>query len=215
MEFIKNNKGIVVIAGVVVVALVAVMGIYGYFNGLRNEGIRREAALVAQYQDNQNELSNYIVSFKESLGIAEQGADKIDQILLDAVKGRYDGAMEPGTGGEMFSAISEAYPDLTATTESYAKVQDLVVSGRAAYKNKQSLLLDKIRSYETWKESGFIQSSAINALGFPSERMEVRIGERTLTGDAALNEMKSLVLVSDAVESYETHTTEPLITPEG
>ena len=215
MEFIKNNKGIVTIAGVVVVALVAVMGIYGYLNGLRNEGIRREAALVAQYQDNQNELSNYIVSFKESLGIAEQGADKIDQILLDAVKGRYDGAMEPGTGGEMFSAISEAYPDLTATTESYAKVQDLVVSGRAAYKNKQSLLLDKIRSYETWKESGFIQSSAINALGFPSDRMEVRIGERTLTGDAALNEMKSLVLVSDAVKSYETHTTEPLITPEG
>ena len=208
------KQRIVQIVAVAAVVLIAVVSFVSSLNDVRNEGISREASLVAQYQDNQNELSNYIISFKETMGVADRGSEKIDQILLDAVKGRYDGAMDPGDQGSLFSAITEAYPDLTATTESYAKVQDFVISGRAAYKDKQTLLLDKIRTYEVWRDSGFVHSTLVKIVGFPSERLEIHIGDKVLTGDAALEEMKTLVLISDATDAYNTHTVDPLITSE-
>ncbi|WP_422390166.1 hypothetical protein [Arthrobacter sp. N1] len=61
--------------------------------------------------------------------IADKGSAQLEEVLTAAVQGRYDGATDPGTGGARLSAITEAYPDLTASTESYAKVQDQVASG--------------------------------------------------------------------------------------
>lgn len=200
-------------AAVLVIVIVAV-SFLGYINGIRNEGIKQENALEAQYQNNQNELSTYITSMTESLGVADKGANKLKEVLTEAVKGRYDGEMEPGTGGAMFSAISEAYPDLTATSESYAKVQDLVVSGRTAYKNQQTKLLDQIRAYETWSESGIFRNMVVDMLGFPSKSLEARVGDTVYTGEEALQQMKRLVLTNDAVTSYETGETAPLIEPE-
>lgn len=205
---------IALIIGIPLVLLVVIaVSIFGYVNSVRNEGIRQEAALVAQYQDNQNELSTYILQFNESLGIADRSSERLNTILSEAIKGRYDGNMEPGTNGSMFSAIAEAYPDLTASTESYEKVQDLVVSGRNAYKNKQSMLLDRIRVYETWSESGLVKSQVVNSLGFPSDRLEARVGQDVARGVDALDRMKTLVLVGEAIESYETGTTDSLIKP--
>lgn len=48
-------------------------------------------------------------------------------------------------------------------------------------------------------------------LGFPSDRMEIRIGSETLEGKEALDRMKQLVLVGEAVEAYETGEQDPLI----
>lgn len=206
------KKGLFIGAPLVLLLIVGI-SIFGYTNNVRNEGIRHEAALVAQYQDNQNELSTYILQFNESLGIADRQSERLNTILVEAVKGRYDGNMEPGTGGSMFSAITEAYPDLTASTASYEKVQELVISGRNAYKNKQSMLLDRIRVYETWSESGLIRSSVVDSLGFPSERLEARVGGDVARGRDALDRMKTLVLVGEAVESYETGTTDSLLKP--
>lgn len=208
-------KKILWIGTPILVLVIFALSIYGSVNSVRNEGIRHEAALVAQYQDNQNELSNYILKFNESLGIADRQSERLNTILVEAVKGRYDGNMEPGTSGSMFSAIAEAYPDLTASVESYAKVQDLVVSGREAYKNKQSMLLDRIRVYETWSETGLIKSQVVDMLGFPSDRLEARVGNTVLRGEDALDRMKTLVLVEEAIESYETGTTDPLLVPKG
>ena len=214
--FLKYAKQKTVqIVAVIAVILLLVIGFVSSLNGVRNEGISREASLVAQYQDNQNELSNYIISFKETMGVADAGSDKIDKIITDAIKGRYDGAMEPGDKGSLFSAIAEAYPDLTATTESYAKIQDFVISGREAYKNKQSVLLDKIRTYKVWRDSGYVHSTLVKIAGFPSDRMEVHAGDTVFTGNAALKEMETLVLISDATDAYKTHTVDPLITSKG
>lgn len=212
MDFLKNNKGLVI--GAAVIAVLAIIGasFYSSINSTKNTLITKEQALVAQYQSNQNELSTYILQFKESLGVADAGSDKLNEILAAAISGRYDGAMEPGTSGSMFSAISEAYPDLTATAESYAKVQDLVVSGRAEYKNSQNLLLDKIRDYKTWTESDFMRSFIVkNVLGAPTDSMKVSVGQNTFRGLDALDKMEQLVLTGDAITAYETGTTEPLI----
>lgn len=216
MEFVKKYKKLIVGAAIALVLIIVGSSLLGWVNDTRNTGIQKETALVAQYQDNQNELSGYILKFNESLGIADRQSNKLNDILLDAVKGRYDNdsSLNPGTGGSMFSAITEAYPDLTATSEVYAKVQDLVVSGRDAYKNKQSLLLDRIRDYNSWRETDLARSWLVDTLGFPSDNLKVTVGNNTYRGLDALDQISRLVLTEDAVTAYETGTQDPLLTPE-
>ena len=102
-----------IISGAILGALVlGAIGIYGYANGLQKEGVARETELNAQYLDNQNELSTYISKFYETVGIANLKSDKMDQILLDAVKGRYEGHTSAQVGqGQLFSAINFTRPE--------------------------------------------------------------------------------------------------------
>lgn len=126
--------------------------------------------------------------------------------------------MQPGTSGSMFSAITEAYPDLTSTTEAYQKVQDLVMVGRKSYQNQQGLLIDKIREYDRWRNSDYINVTLINWIGVPTKILTINTQKDgqpvTLTGEAALNEMRNLVLVKEANDAYDTGVIEPLITPD-
>ena len=217
MEFVKKYKVLLALAVVVLLIFIAVASMFSYVNNIRNDGISKENSLIGQYSDNQNELSSYILTFNETLGIADKQSSKLNDILLEAVKGRYDNdtSLEPGTGGSMFSAISEAYPDLTATTATYAKVQDQVVSGRKAYKLQQTLLLDKIRDYNDWKKKGIVKSFVVkNILGFPSDDLVVTAGNQTFRGQAALDQISTLVLTDEAIEAYQTGTQDPLITPD-
>lgn len=215
MDTLKKFKNLIIVGAIALVLLIIAGSIFGKVDTLRNEGIARETQMVAQYKDNQNILSTYIVTFNETLGIADRQSEKLNNILLDAVKGRYDNdtSLQPGTGGQMFSAITEAYPDLTATSEIYSKVLDQVNSGRNEYKNAQSKLLDLIREYNTWRETGFIESTINDMLGFPGDNLRVTDNGQTYTGQAALDRIERIVLTQDAVDSYETGTTEPLITP--
>lgn len=210
----KMGKGLIATIGIIVVVVIVAFSIFGTINSTRNEGIKQENALEAQYRSNQNELSTYILTIKESLGIADKGNNKIDEILSNAIQGRYDGNMDPGTGGSMFSAITEAYPDLTANIKMYEKVQDAVVSGRAAFKNQQNKLLDMVANYENWLQSGIVRSTVVKMIGFPSGTLEARVGDTVYTGQDALNKMKQIVLVKDATVSFETGETAPLIEPE-
>ena len=199
---------------VVLVFLVAVSGTYAYLNGVRNEGIGYETKLNAQYPDNQNELSNYASSYTEQIGVANLKSEKMDQIILDAVKGRYenkDGNAVFGKGSPFFSAIVEAYPNLDLNV--YDKSVSFVAAGREAYKAKQTKLLDEIRVYDKWRTSGYVQHYVISWMGFPGVILEARIGKKVLRGQEALDQMKLIVTTSGTREAYETGTMEPLKPP--
>lgn len=208
------SKGVITAIAIAVVALIAAISLFSTFNSVQKEGKGQENRLEAQYKANQNELSTYILQFKESLGVADKGTGKLDEVLANAVAGRYDGSMEPGNSGQLYSAITEAYPDLTATTESYAKVQDLVVSGRAEFRNQQNKLSNMISTYESWMDSGLIHSKIVKMSGFPSDSLEARIGNDVYKGEEALEKMKQQVLAEEATTAYETGTTAPLIEPD-
>lgn len=199
------------IAGAVVVVLFI---IYGYANGIRNEGITRERQLGAQYLDNQNWLSAYISGFYEQAGVLRAQSDVLDQILLDAVKGRYDDGGF-AVGSPMFAAIVEAYPEagVAELMANWGKLQDYISAGREGYRNQQSKLLDMLRGYDTWRETGFVKSTVARVLGFPSNSLEARVGEMVLTGEFARQKMYQIVLTSEAIKAYETGTMEPLKVP--
>lgn len=212
MTFVKNHKGLVIGGAIVALLLIIVVSFISSVNGTRNTLIQKEQALVGEYKANQNELSTYTNQVTESLGVADAGNDKVGQILKDAISGRYDGNMKPGTGGSMFSAISEAYPDLTKNTAMYEKVQDQVIAGRNAYKNTQNKLIDRARDYETWIQSDLMRSFIVkNILGAPTNDLKITIGQNTLRGQDALDKLSQPILSGSAVTSYETGVTDPVI----
>ena len=206
------SKGLLIGGAILVALVIGIVSIFGYVNGLQKTGVQYETALNAQYLDNQNELSSYKASFYEQIGVANLKSDKMDQILEDAVKGRYEGKMDPGTSGSLFSAIAEAYPDISGLNI-YDKIIDHIKAGREAYKQKQSKLLDMLRGYDQWRQSGIIQSRVISAMGYPSNALRAQIGTNAKYGQAALDQMYVIVLTSDTVKAYETGIDEPLQVP--
>src|SRR5262245_58567300 len=102
------------LAGVILAVLLVFVG-YQQLNGVHQARADYENGLNAQYVSNQNELSSYISGFYEQLGVAKLKSQKLNDILLAAVKGRYDakGSAAQVGKGQLFSAISEAYPELT------------------------------------------------------------------------------------------------------
>lgn len=202
------------IGGVLLILLITILSVYGTINSARGGAITRENAIVAQYGDNKAELSKNILIINETLGIADRQSDVLNEILADAVQGRYDGDLQPGTGGTMFSAIAEAYPDLTATSESYQKVQDAISSQRESFKKQQSKLIDMIRDYKTWTTADLFRSWVLDTfVGTPTDKMEIEHNGETLTGQRALDQASKIITTSDAEEAFETGTQEPIITP--
>lgn len=207
-------KKLIVFSGCALVLVIAIIIGYSTVNGARSGAIQRENRIVAQYQDNQNELARYILSFNEALGIADRQSETLNTIISDAVQGRYDGALEPGTGGSLFSAIAEAYPDLTATTETYAKVHDFVISGREAFKNQQSKLIDIVNEYKTWTTSDIWRSFILDTfVGTPTDLMVIEEGGQTYRGQDALDRASRVIITPEVEDIYDSGTQGPLITP--
>ncbi|OGN01679.1 MAG: hypothetical protein A3I26_03515 [Candidatus Yanofskybacteria bacterium RIFCSPLOWO2_02_FULL_43_10] len=192
------------------------VSLYGYANGVRNNLVSQETALNAQYQDNQNELGNYEVAFYEQTGLANLKSEKMDKIISDAVKGRYEGKdgqpVERGQGGAFFSAMVEAYPDLRGQLDVYDKIISFVASGREAYKAKQSKQLDMLRAYESYRQTGWVRSLFVNWIGYPSLRAQ--IGQKVVRGTDALSQMELIVTTETTNQSYESGKMKALTVPE-
>lgn len=207
------NIGLVVVLVLAGMLVVGGLWFYGYVNALRTESINRETQLSAQYQSNQNYLSTYISGFYEQLGVANLKSDKLDQILTDAVKGRYEGSGGFSADGAFFAAVVEAYPD-TKELGVYDRIVDYVAGGRTGYREIQDKLLDMLRSYDAWRGDGIIQSQIIaGVLGIPSDRLEARLPSGDFISMEARRKMYEIVLASDAQKAYETGTMDPLQVP--
>lgn len=211
----RGGKIAVIVSLTLVVTLCAtIFGLYGFVNSTWNEGIGLEKQLTAQYLDNQNYLSAYVSGFYEQAGVLQVQGDVLDSILLDAVKGRYeDGGF--AVGSPMFAAIVEAYPEagVAELIANWGKLQDFISAGREGYRAQQSKLLDILRRYDTWRETGLVRRIVVRNLGFPSNNLEARVGEMVFTGEPARDKMYQIVLTSQALAAYESGTLDPLQIP--
>lgn len=196
--------------------LLLLLILFPWYNSLRNQGIDQVNVLNATYQSNQNELSQYAASFYEQIGVVQAKSDKMDQIIKDAVSGRYDNgssAVEAVRGGSFFSAVVEAYPQLGGL-DVYDKVVTFVQGGREAFKNKQNILLDQIRTFDSWRQKGIIRSRLVS-FSDPMQRLEARIGTTVVRGQAALDQMKLIVTDAATNKAFQTGQGAPLTIPAG
>ncbi len=201
------SKGLIITLGVIAAIVIGGLSFYGKINSEYNAGMAQEVSLSRRYQDNQVQLDTATKKIVESVGLANLKSDKLRQIISEAVKGRYEGKMQPGTGGAMFSAISEAYPQIDLSI--YDKIVDLVNAEREAFKGAQSILLDELRSYETWKATGIIRQFFV-AKYFPSTNLKARVGSRVVTGAAALEQMHLIVLSQGTEDAFNNGKQEPI-----
>lgn len=207
---LKNTKVLVALGLVIILGFMAII-LFAKFNGAQKTMVDKETRVSAQYSDCQDNLSNYIAKIKEALGVADRASAALDTVLTDVVKGRYEaGSTANPSGGSAFSAMVEAYPDLNGITINYENVQSAIFAGRDGFKNCNTMLLDRVRDYTSWKDSGLIASKINSMVGAPSDNLEARVGAETLTGSAALKAIKRLPLTSEAQNAYETGTMDPM-----
>ena len=199
------KKALIIGGAAVAVVLLLVVGVVAKINSVQKDAIGRETTLSAQYDANRIKLSQIKTTFYSSLDVANLKSDKMDQIIEDAVKGRYDGntSAKPGTGS-LFSAIVEAYPDLSNNLNLYDKIVDFLMTERKEYAQQQTKLRDMIREYDTWRKSGVLHRFWVGLAGAPTDALEAPANGVTLTGEAALQQMKRLVIHSGAQEAYDT-----------
>ena len=201
------RKGLII--GLVVAGVIGFGGIsvYSKVNSEYNAGMSMETRLSEQYQRNQAQLDASTKKIVESVGIANLKSEKMRQIISDAVKGRYEGKMEPGTGGAMFSAIQEAYPQLDLAI--YDKIVDLIATERETFKQAQSKLLASVQQYKQWKNTDIIRQWFV-AKYFPSDNLEARIGTKVVTGAAALEQIQLLVTSQGTDDAFNSGKQDPL-----
>lgn len=209
-KFLSSTKMLISL-GVVVILFLTMMITYSAFNGNQKTMVNKESRLSAKYQDNQNVLSAYKATIKEALGVADRSTEAQNEVLENAIRGRYtDGSSAKPGSGSAFSAILEAYPDVSKVSVSYEKVQSAIFAGREAFKNQQTALLDLLRDYDTWRNSGFIHSKIVSMVGAPSDNLEARIGKQVVTGKSALAQMKLIVTTADTKEAFDSGDDVPL-----
>jgi hypothetical protein len=210
----KSLIALIIGGGLFAALIVGGFSLYGYVNSQYNAGKNLEIGLNTQYLDNQNELSTYISSFYEQVGVANLKSDKMDKILTDAVKGRYDGKDSKAQvgQGQLFSAIVEAYPDLQNNLNIYDKIVDFIRAGREAYKQKQTKLLGMLQAYDSWRTDDIIRSWFVGKY-FPSSALEARIGTNVKRGEEARNQMWLIVTTQSTSDAYNTGHMDPLQVP--
>lgn len=212
---LRANRGLTIGLAAALVFVLAALSVFGTFNRIQKDGVARETRLTSQYADNQNELATLISNFYEQLGIADAKSGKMDAILSNAIRGRYDDTgveFGGGSAGAMFSAMVEAYPNLEGL-DIYDQVATTVAGGREAYKQKQTKLLDMLREYDTWAESGIIHAKLVDMAGRPGDTLRAPVGDQILTGPTAREQMYRIVLNQQARDAYESATLEPLQVP--
>ena len=199
---------IIIVGGSAVVTLLSVLAIFNYRISVENEGEVLQQRVEQVYASAQNSLSACLDQGQVAAQVADAEFDRLKDVLSAAVSARYVDAQGNSTsaeeavgGGALFSAVVEAYPDIDS--ESFERLQDVVVGCRDEFQNDQDRLLSEVAKLEEWRQTGNIWSDGIRQ-GFPTDELRV-IDFATgveLRGEAALELMRRPVLVSDARDAY-------------
>jgi hypothetical protein len=208
MKWLGLGCGGLILAGLAA-AVIGGIALFKYASQVQSEGAAKEANLSAQYSKDQNEYSNYGASVVESLGVAETKMDKVKELVVAYVSGR-----KVEGSGKLVTAVAEAVPDL-GSAAIYDKIVDAVIEGRKKFKDQQDKMLDAIRDYETWSNSGLIRPMCLRWYGFPTHNLRATIGGQDFYGQEALSKMRSIVTTAQTQRVFMTGIDEPVIQPRG
>ena len=200
LEAIKKFKWFGVVGAVLLLGLL-------YFvisNSVTNDGNKKQQDLITYYNDTTNILSDCLVKTKQSVGATKAQTDALDKVITDAVKGRYSGntSAKPG-GGSLFSAIAEAYPDTSGLSKSFQDVMIIINGCRTDFRDSQAILQRGVTQFNQWRTGSF-KVRTFGGKKYPNEDLEITVASKSVTGKAALKQMRTLVVVEDAQSGRDT-----------
>ena len=200
------TTGLILLLAVVAALAVVGMSLYGYAVSINNQAVAYETRLSTEYRSVQVEVSNYVSTFYEQTGLAKAKSEKMDNIIRGAIEGRFGD--DPKQGQALLNAVSEAYPD-TKGLDIYDKILPTVAAGREGIRNKQNQLLDEARSYDSWRKQGVFRRYVLSGV-YPSKDLSIKVGDRMIYAQEALDHLKEPVVTSSTSTAFETGKMEPL-----
>ena len=168
---ILKNKLVLIGGAVSVVLIILAISLVGSYNSAQSTGIQKEAEIVSLNNGATIYLNQYAAGLYEQVGIANLKSDKIDQIISDAVKGRYtlSPSASPTDKTALFSLIKEAYPNIDLSI--YDKIVNYVQAGRDHYGSLLQIVQDHVRNFVTWRKSGFPHAMFVSMIGLPDNTL--------------------------------------------
>jgi len=147
---------LVVFGALFVIAGLVVM----MFIGANNTAVDFDAQLKAEHTRNKTLLANHYQTSVEVAQVPGMMAEDVQKVAIAAIEGRYgkDGSKA------VFQALQEQNPTLDSSL--YAKVQQVIESGRKEFQLGQERLTDKVRAYES-ALGRFPQGMFMRVLGVP------------------------------------------------
>ena len=163
------------VAWFMLIGVVILFALIGSVVSIYNTSATHEVNLEAQYQDNQNVLANYYNKVNELIQVPEQYKNDYKEIIESAVKGTY------GEGGSkaIFQFLQER--QINYDNSLNVKMMQVIESGRNDFKNSQTTLIDKRRTYQVYLAdlyTGFVAK----LMGFPKvdlKRYDPVINDKT------------------------------------
>lgn len=145
--------------------IIAILGGFVLINYIKyaNYGVRTEAGIEAQYENNRNILSGYTTKVLEASSVTELARDDLQKVMESALSARYG-----DTGSKaVMNWITENYPG-QVDGKLYQKIQQIIEAGRTEFQIAQSTLLDKLRIYE--EQRGYFWSGFwLRIAGYPKK----------------------------------------------
>jgi hypothetical protein len=181
------------------------LALYGTQQSVLSEGNQQEKTLNAAYTETENFLSDCLITTKQKAQTATAFSDKLNDILSNAIRGRYDTSPNSGTpsGTLLFKALQEAYPDLSSVERVFQEVMHEISNCRTNVRDKQSTLSDKVRGFDSWRTGSW----KVRTFGkeFPNQELIAQIGPTDLKyGLEALNAMRFVMSDADAAQARKT-----------
>jgi len=154
------GKGTIITLGVLGMLAVVAVSLFGTYVSYFNRGNTMEKAITAQYEENQNILSQYSLRVAEAAQVTELYTDDLKEVVGAAMAGRYG---ENGSQA-VFQWLQEQNPNVDPAL--YVQVQRVIEAGRNRFENGQTALIEKKRVYET-ELGSFWGSIWFGVAGYP------------------------------------------------
>lgn len=211
--FFEKNKVLVIIGGIVVAVVVLYFAFsFLMHNSVTNAGNKWQQDLVFDLKQADNKLSDCFVKTKQSVGAAQANAGKVNEIVTNAVSGRYDNGGAQVDNGKLFSAVAEAYPDTSNVSNIYKEVLIVINGCRSDFSDAQAKLSADVAGFNTWR-TGTWKVRTFGGDNYPTSDLSVKTfgseGKQvTLIGKEALDKMETLLLTQETSAARGTGTVE-------
>jgi hypothetical protein len=174
-------------------------GVLSYVS-VRNDGIDQELGLVFQWNTMEARYSQGRATIIDGLQIANDKKEALNQLLKTAIESRSGrGALDRR---QFLSVVKEAYPDLTQL-KIFDKLANQVQAMRKAFALDQTKLHDQVRAYDKWRTTGgLFHPWLVRRFGFPSDQLEIHIGQTVLKGQQALDKISQAIISAESSDIF-------------
>lgn len=183
--------------------LVVIVGASFFFTyqGIISKGNQMEATMSAQYADGANYLSSCLVQTSQAANVAGAESEALQEVFATAIGSREYGEGSNVDEGALFSAIVEAYPDVSGLEETFQQVIAVIVGCRSDFAQKQTVVLASVERFNQWRTGDW----TVRWLGgeFPNDNLYISVGSLDLRGQEALAVMQDPIVDNSTIAAYE------------